>query len=281
MLHLLSLLIACLPWRWLKLPGSLLGWVTGSILRIRRAHAEQCLKRAGLDPAIASGVYRSLGRTVFEFLWMSGRPKQALDDLVDIDPDDWRTVQELLGRGRGLVIATAHTANWELAACAVASKLPLTVITRHMSWRAMDRFWQRARAGRGLTLVDPPGAVAASRKTLAKGGAVVFIVDQAPERERGVIVADFMAAPALHDLSFALIAMRARCPIVLALDERTPDGRHRLHLRLVLPALERASRSWAEGACRKVNEALEEFVAEHPDQWLWLHRRWKGVARPG
>jgi Kdo2-lipid IVA lauroyltransferase/acyltransferase len=226
-------------------------------------------------------VYRSLGRTVFEFLWMAGRPKQSLDPLVEIDPDAWKQVLDCLALGRGLVITTAHTGNWDLAACAVASKLPLTVITRHMAWRAFDRFWQRAREGRGLTLVDAPGAVAASTRALAKGGAVVFAIDQAPERDRGVIVADFMGAPALHDLSFALIAMRARCPLILAIDQRLENGRHRLHVPLLLRPPERPSRSWAVDACRKVNEALGRFVREHPDQWLWLHRRWKGVERIG
>jgi Kdo2-lipid IVA lauroyltransferase/acyltransferase len=274
-----SLVIACLPWSWLALLGCLLGWLVGRVLRIRRAHAIHALRRAGIEPApaVASRVYASLGRVVFELLWMTGRPNEPLERVVEFDPVDWQRARVLLERGRGVVVASAHTGNWDLLACAVAARMPVSVLTRHMSWRALDRFWQRARAGRGVSLIDAAGALRSAMGALATGGVVGFMVDQAPERQRAVVTAPFLGAPARHDLTFALVAMRARAPIVVAVDERLRSGRHRVHLLDVIEPPERPSHRWAVDTCFRVNDSLQGFVREHPDQWLWLHRRWKGT----
>jgi KDO2-lipid IV(A) lauroyltransferase len=277
--HFIAALIGRLPWNWLRSAGALVGWVTGSLFRIRRAHAVAALRCSGLahPGRIASQVYASLGSMAFEFLWMSGRAGRPLDDLVQVSPDDWKQIERLIERGRGLVVATAHCGNWDLLACAVAARLPLTVVTRHLSWRSADRFWQRSRAARGVRIADGPGTLSTAMRALAQGGVVAFMVDQAPERSHGVMVDPFLGAPARHDLSFALVAMRAHAPIMVAVDERLPCGRHRLHIRLVIDPPDRPTRAWTLETARQVNESIARFVSEYPGQWLWLHRRWKGA----
>jgi KDO2-lipid IV(A) lauroyltransferase len=260
--------------------GRCLGWLAGSVLRVRRAHALEAIARAGVPGSrrVAREMYASLGATVAELLWMGGRPGARLGELVEVDERQWASVRRALSLGRGLVVATAHTGNWDLAACAMAERVRLTVITKRLGWRAADAFWQGERAARGVRLVGAHGAVGESAAALAAGGAVAFIVDQAPPRRTGVETFDFLGAPALHDLSFALVAARRGAPVVLAFDERLADGRHRVHVPLVIEPPRRATRAWARRASRQVNEALEGFVRRRPAQWLWLHRRWKGVS---
>ncbi len=104
-----------------------------------------------------------------------------------------------------------------------------------------------------------------------------MLVDQAPERERAAIRVPFLGAPAWVDLSPALCAMRARAPLVAAFPRRLDDGSHTIDITAILLPPARPSRAWAVEAMTEVTRQLEAFIRRHPDQWLWMHRRWKGT----
>lgn len=107
-----------------------------------------------------------------------------------------------------------------------------------------------------------------------------MLVDQAPERSSACVPSRFLGEAANCDLVPAMLAARARVPLVLALGHRNADGTHEVDVPLVLEPPEKPSRAWIEQATLEFTEALEMFVREHPSQWLWLHRRWKGAAAP-
>jgi len=261
-----------------RLLGALLAFVVGSALRVRRAHVEQALRRAGIAPAhrVASAMYRSLGQGLFELVAMALRPGRALD--VDLDRERF---DGLSAGGRGFVVATAHTGNWDLVGCAAAEQVPLTVVTKKLSIGFLDRLWQGARRARGATLVSPGQARRAARAALGRGEAVVMVIDQAPERERGTLVLPFLGQLARVDLAPALIALSARAPLVIAFPLRRDDGRHALQIARVIEPPEHPSRQWAERAMALATGDLEQFVRRHPEQWLWMHRRWKDAPGAG
>jgi KDO2-lipid IV(A) lauroyltransferase len=276
--------IARLPWAATRALGAALGALAGGVLRIRRREAEAALARAGIaEPRrTAARVYASLGTTVLELLWLAGRPPAALDERFAFAPGDAARLDALLAEGRGLVVATAHTGNWDLAACAAARWLAgrgaLHVVTKRLSWRALDRFWQRLRAERGVLLHDAAGAVEVVRAALAAGEVVALLVDQAPDPSRRGLVAPFLGADARHDLAPAVLAARARAPIAVVLARRAADGTHRLAVVDVIAPEELRGPRGPASATRRVAAAVERFVLDAPDQWLWLHRRWKPGA---
>jgi Kdo2-lipid IVA lauroyltransferase/acyltransferase len=273
--------IARLPWRFLRSLGAVLGLVAGSLLRIRRRQVEDALLTAGLPSSLAPGVYASLGAGVFELLWLAGRPAgEALP--FSFSPEASSALLGAAAAGRGVVVATAHTGNWDLTACGAAAWLgaseagSLTVVTKRLSWRGLDRYWQRLRAERGVMLVDAAGAVSSVQAALRAGGVVALLVDQAPTRTSGVVTASFLGRPAKHDLAPALLAAKARAPLLVMAGWRTADGEHRLELLASIgPEELRGGRRAAERATARIAAAVEGFVREHPEQWLWLHRRWK------
>jgi KDO2-lipid IV(A) lauroyltransferase len=274
--------IARLPWAWLRPLGAALGLLAGSVLRIRRRHVEASLRAAGLAPAgaIARRTYASLGAGVFELLWLAGRPPEALEARFTMAPEAGAALSRAVALGRGVIVATAHTGNWDLTACGAARWLSreaaLTVVTKRLSWKGLDRYWQRLRAERGVVLVDAEGAASAVREALGAGGVVALLVDQAPERASGVATLPFLGRPAKHDLAPALLAARARVPILVMLGKRERDGRHRVELLAsIAPAELRGGRPALERATARIAAAVERFVREQPEQWLWLHRRWK------
>jgi KDO2-lipid IV(A) lauroyltransferase len=270
--------------------GAALGFLVGSCLRIRRRHVEASLQAAGLPVSVAPGVYRSLGTGVFELLWVAGhRPPPPGSGAPDVlaqrftMPDDaGAALARAVAAGRGVIVATAHTGNWDLTACASARWIAdhtgagVTVVTKRLSWRALDRYWHRLRAERGVTLVAAEGAAAAVRDALRAGGVVALLVDQAPERTSGVTTAAHLGRPARHDMAPVLLAARSRVPILVMAGARESDGTHRIELLATLePAELRAGKGAPERATLRIAAAIEGFVRKRPDQWLWLHRRWK------
>jgi KDO2-lipid IV(A) lauroyltransferase len=276
---------ALLPWRWLRALGAILGLLVGSALRIRRRHVEDALRAAGIArvTAVARGVYASLGAGLFELLWLAGRPPGALAERFTMAPAAAEALRRAAALGRGVVVATAHTGNWDLGACAAARWFaedgraggPLHVVTKRLSWQALDRYWQGLRAAQGVVLVDARGAAAAVREALRAGGVVALLVDQAPERPSGWTALPFLGRPAKHDLAPALLAARARAPLLVILGHREADGHHRLELCETIAPEELRGRGGVEAATGRIAAALEGFVRAHPEQWLWLHRRWK------
>lgn len=215
----------------------------------------------------AAAMYASLGRGVVELLALAlrrGRPfgHVTLPDLANQFPG-------------GAVIATAHTGNWDLLACAVARHRPLTVVTKHLSVRFLDRIWQGIRAENGLALVAEGTAFRCAMAALSRGELVAMLVDQVPERSRGTTSGSFLGGMVAIDLAPALVALRARVPIVVAFPYRDDGGNHAVQIRAVFQPPRVVSRDWAENVMRKITEELDAFVRARPAQWLWMHRRWR------
>jgi KDO2-lipid IV(A) lauroyltransferase len=243
-------------------------------LRYRRAHVEHAMRRAGITDvgATARSLYRALGISMVEVLSLGASSRATA--LVHIDPassERWYAARAL---GRGVVVAGTHTGNWDLAACAIAQETELLVVSKRLSVRWLDRFWQATRALRGVRLAYAKGALAAARRVLRSGGAVVMMLDQVPLADRHGSVVDFLGYPALTDRSPATLAAVGKSPLVVAAARRDALGEQVLHVLEVLLPPERAGREWIEAATVTATRALERFVRAHPDQWLWLHRRW-------
>ncbi len=256
----------------MDLLAAAIAWLVGGVIRVRRAHVVRSLARAGIAEAerVASEMYRSLARGLIELAQMAIAPRRVLSR-VRIDA----RALSLYESGRGVVVATAHTGNWDLAACAAAELVPLTVVTKSLSVRALDRLWQGVRRRRGVRLVGAGQAAAAARRALAAGEVVAMLIDQAPERARAVTMATFLGAPARVDLAPALIAMRARVPLALVLSRRLSDGSHVSELVGVIEPPARPSRAFAERSMQTLTGWLDAWVRRRPEQWLWMHRRWK------
>jgi lauroyl/myristoyl acyltransferase len=250
-----------------------IAWLVGDVLRVRRAHVEAAMLRAGIRDASsrAGAMYRALARGLLEFVGMILRPERhcARVELPET------VISEIRSRGRGAVVATAHTGNWDLAACAMARAAPINVVTKRLHVGVLDALWQGARRRRGVRLLGVGRAGNEALSALRRGEFVAMLIDQAPERSRAVTRATFLGGDAWVDLAPALMAMRARAPLVVAFPLRLSGGAHAIEIATIVEPPAIPSRSWAARAMVEATRALEEFVLTHPEQWLWMHRRWK------
>jgi KDO2-lipid IV(A) lauroyltransferase len=256
--------------------GAFVGWLAGSVLRIRRSHVEAAMAAAGLPrpAAQARAMYAALGASALEFLWLAARGRRALA-CVRIEGASHEAWERALAKRRGVVVAASHTGNWDLAACAIAGQVDLTVVTKHLSAGWLDRFWQSTRARLGVKLADARAAMDLSRRALRRGGAVAMMIDQAPSSPRCAVACEFLGQAAWVDRAPAALAARARAPLVVATARRAADGAHVLAVLSVLEPPPRPTRAWIDHATLAATCALDGFVRAHPDQWLWMHRRWK------
>jgi KDO2-lipid IV(A) lauroyltransferase len=258
-----------------SIAGGLLAFLVGTVLGVRRRHVVGAMRTAGIarPERTAGRMYRSLGRGLLELVALSLGGRAVLRCGLSIEPSElagWRAQN----RG-GRVMAVAHTGNWDWVACAVAQGTPLTVITKHLSIGWLDRLWQGLRSRCGVNLVPEGRAWRAGGDALRRGELVAMLIDQAPERSAATTSACFLGQNAAVDLAPALLAMRARVPLIGAFPKRLEDGRLTVELGPVLLPPARASRQWAETAMCELTGALDGFVRRHPEQWLWMHRRWK------
>jgi KDO2-lipid IV(A) lauroyltransferase len=293
-LVLLSRAVALLSWSALGRAGAVVGWLAGSVLRIRRAAVEAAMTRAAVDEprSAATAMYRGLGEGVLELLWLAGVDAERRDDAlrthVRLDDDLDGALRTAAERGP-VVLAASHTGNWELIAYGAAQLLAkhgrrLAVVVKPQSVGAFHAFCMNLRKACGLVLIEPAGAFAAARRSLAAGDVIAMPIDQVPDRRRHGIAVAFLGAPALADRAPAALARATGATLLVVAASR--DGRlQRGHLLAEVPApVRHANRDgsgeptaseWIESATRTATRALDAFVGQRPSSWLWLHRRWR------
>lgn len=250
-----------------------IAFVVGRVVQLRRREVLGAMQRAGMTcvEQRADAMYRALARMLLDTLALAFRAPAR----VDLD------AELKLAVAGGAVVATAHTGSWDATACAVARERPLLVVSKRLSIAWLDRLWQGLRRRRGLSVAHVGAVVPAARAVVAEGGVVAMMIDQRPNRVRGTVVTDFLGAPARVDLAPALLAARLGVPLVVAFPVAGRSQPPALALARVLRPPRRASRAWAERAMVEATLALDSFVRAHPEQWLWLHRRWKDASPDG
>jgi KDO2-lipid IV(A) lauroyltransferase len=263
--------------------GSLIGWIAGSVLRIRRQHVERAMIAAGIVrsqvPRAASAMYRSLGRSLVEALWLAANPSRSAWAHATID--EWSRVQleDARRAGRGFVLATAHTGNWELAAAALAELFPVTAVVKRMHVGMIDRLTRAARTARGIALVTPDDVVRRVGGALARGEGVLMVIDQVPDRGEHAVEGEFLSGRVDVDRSPAALAARAGVPLVLGVSRRMRDGEQRLEVLAVFRPPANGRLAWTQETMKAATRALDRWVHAHPSEWLWMHRRWRRAPR--
>jgi len=251
-----------------------IGVLLWSVLRIRRRVVLGNLRRA-LGVSGARG--RALGRRVCQHFARSALEVLRLP-LLDaerarlvIGDADLARIETLRRRGRGVLVLTAHLGAWDTLACAAARRgLPLNVITRRIKGALVDGFWMDQRRRCGVKLLPATGSAARIREALRRNELVALVLDQ---HDPAGVVVPFFGRPAATSTALARLERMTGAPVLpafLVREEGAPG------LRLELGAVVELSSGSSMGErTAAYTRIVEEAVRAHPDQWLWLHRRWK------
>jgi KDO2-lipid IV(A) lauroyltransferase len=264
-----------LPLDWASALGGAAGRLIGPRLGItRRARSNLRAALPELAPAaieaVIRGMWDNLGRVVFEYPHLK-KIKVFAGDRVEVRGLD--NLQGALDAERRVIMFSGHLGNWEIAALAGGQYgIDVAQIYRAANNPLVDAMLARLRGEAGELI--PKGAVASRRAVAAlrRGGHLTLLADQ--KLNDGIAVPFFgreaMTAPAL-----AMLALRFDCDVLPVRVERLRGAYFRLTVypKLALPqGGDRTADILA--LMTEVNQALESWIRERPEQWFWLHRRW-------
>lgn len=254
-------------------------------LGIRRAVVERQLaaafpdRDAGEIERIARAAYANLGRTSVETAILPSYSRAQIVDLFQ-DVNGWNIVEELVSRGKGLIVVTGHLGNWELGGAYLAARgLPIDAVARHMANPLFDRYLTATRQRIGMSVVHDEDAVRRVPRSLRAGRAVAFLVDQGAVGLASTWV-PFFGRYAKTPRGPAVFALRLGTPIVFGAAIRQSGGRFQLSFEHI-EARETGDRDAdVDRIVADYTAALERWVRRAPEQYFWHHRRWKH-QRPG
>ena len=218
---------------------------------------------------IINGVFRSIARVLVA---ASRFPRINRHNVSEwIGYDGLEHFQQAKRRGKGVLFATAHLGNWELSAFAHGLMTePMHVLVRPLDNPLLDRLVERRRTLSGNHVIGKKDSARGILRALGRNEAVGILIDQNSSLEEGIFV-DFFGVPACANTGLAKIAAKTGAIVIPGFALWSDDER-RYVLRFY-PPLEITGDA-AEDT-RRLQNKLEEVIREYPDQWLWIHRRWK------
>ena len=244
-----------------------------NLARANLARAFPELPSAGIDSLVVR-VFEHFGGLAAELLHAIGhRPEEALSR---IETEGAEIARGALASGRGVLFLTGHLGNWEWAALGTgALGIPTGVIARPLDNPLLDARLTRLRMSTGNFVIAKRDAAREMLRTLRRGGAIGILNDQRA-RPPDAVTAPFFGQPAATSSALAKLADRTEALVVPAAAIRIAPARWRLTFEpaldvRMLPEPERS----VEKLTARFNGILEQMIRRHPEQWLWLHNRWR------
>ena len=261
--------------------GRRLGDLLWCVLPRRRAVALDNLRRSfGAERSaaeirrLARRSFQNIGMNLVEGCCYFLRPTNVMLSRVRVEGREH--LQAAVAHGRGVLILTAHFGNWELLAAAHGLVgLPLSIVTRPLDYPPFDDLVDRFRRRSGAELIVKRQAVREVLTALRRQRMVGILLDQNATRAEGVFV-PFFGSPASTSKGLALLALRTGAPVVPIFLRREPDGRHCMDVGAAVPPPEDGQVATYTST---FNRVLEAAIRRAPEQWFWMHNRWRTRPR--
>ncbi len=260
--------------------GGALGWVVGTVVRVRRRVVDRNLavafpeRSAAWRSRVARRCYLHLGREGVNLVRLAWSDPVYVRERTEVE--GMEEVRGALERGKGLLVLTGHLGNWEVGGAALACRgTPLDAVAVRQRNPLFDQKVMETRRGLGMEVVEKKRAPTQVLRSLRRGRAVALVADQ-NVRNGGVFV-DFFGTPAATARGPALFAFRTGAPVVVGTALRLPGLRARYRIRIRPLPVTRTGDMEADVArfTRAYLEVLEEEIRNAPEQYFWHHRRWK------
>jgi Kdo2-lipid IVA lauroyltransferase/acyltransferase len=219
--------------------------------------------------AIIGGVFESIARLLVSLAKFPSIRRENLDRWIRFE--GYEHFANARQAGRGVLFATAHLGNWELSAYAHALvAAPLHVVVRPLDNPLLDRLATRRREGSGNRVLSKRDLARPILKALAANEAVGVLIDQNVSAESGLFVS-FFGIPAATASGFVRLAARSGAAVIPGFALwREKEGRYVLRFYPPVPMSGDPLRD-----TQALHNVLEGVIRENPEQWLWIHRRWK------
>jgi KDO2-lipid IV(A) lauroyltransferase len=218
-------------------------------------------------------VFVHFAKTAIDFLCGPALTPADMQRLVRAE--GFEHVEAALARGKGVIIITAHFGNWEMLGRWLAQHgVPMTVVARDPENPEFAAWVRQMRESAGFTVASKGGSVRELLGRLKKNLAVGLL----PDQNSGDLFVPFLGVPAGTVAGPATLALHTGAALLPSYCARMPDDTYRL---MILPPIPTHATGDKDADVARimgeVNRVLEGVVREYPDQWLWLHNRWKSA----
>jgi len=261
--------------------GQAVGALAYAVLPHLRRHAEINLRLAFPDldergrARIRRGAFRNLGRLLGEISQFPRLNRENISSIVTYE--GLENYLNAVAQGRGVILLTGHIGAWELSVYAHSIYgHPMAFLARRVDNPLVERLAESYRSRYGNRSIDKKGSVREVLKKLKSGGVVGILADLNASREEGVFC-DFFGLEACTTAGVATLALRTGAVVLpgyLIWDEK--ERIHRLHFEPPVETINTgAQKEDVIANTARYTKVLESIIRRYPDQWLWIHRRWR------
>lgn len=223
---------------------------------------------------IAKGAYRNLGIVAAEFFQIPSLTRENIRDLVEFEGIENYT--RTAAKKKGMFLFTAHFGNWELMVASFALLgQPPTFIYRPLDSPILENLITYVRTCKGSNPLPKDRSMRQVLRLIRKNEIVGTLLDQNMAWEEGVFV-DFFGRPACTTDGLATLALHTGAPVIPAFMIRTESGKYRFVIEEEVEIIDTGDpEKDALINTQNFTEIIEDVVRRYPDQWLWVHQRWK------
>lgn len=254
--------------------GSLLVHLPLSFVRIARRNLELCLpERSSAErEVILRQHFRSVGIGIFETAMSWWSSDERIRKLTQLEGE--AHLQAALAKGRGAILLSAHFTTLEIGARALCARLPTNIMYRPTKNEVLERFLMRNR-GRQAKRAIPRDDVRTLISALKSNEPVWYAPDQS-YRKKGAEMVPLFGIPAATNTATSRLARMTGAAVLPYFPERLPNGRG--YRMIIFPALENFPTDNPAQDALTFNRLIEAHVRKVPEQYLWIHRRFKGLT---
>ena len=236
-------------------------------------YAFGCQKQPPEIKKIARQVFINLMQVVFEIGWSLKLKESQFAEHFKID--GYHHIKSAYEKGRGVLALTAHFGNWELLTIIAAMiRFPLNIVVRPLDFKPLDHFIFNLRTRYGGKIIPKQRSFRTIIKCLNRGEMVALLMDQNVDWYEGVFV-DFMGHRACTNKGLAFLALKTEAPVIPVFLIREKKG-FKAEFGPEIPTLKTGDKQKdIEANTREYNRVIENVIHRYPDQWFWIHQRWK------
>ena len=226
---------------------------------------------------IAKGVYRNVAITAAEFFSMPSITRENLHEWVEME--GMEHFEAGIAQGKGLLTIIAHFGNWELMPVTFPLFLkllkPSYIVYRPLDSPVLDNMVEHVRTINGNEMIRKGGSGKRIMELLKENHSIAILSDQNVAAQEGVFV-DFFGRPACTGVGLAILALRSGAPVLPMFMARQKSGKYKFILKPLVEISQTGDyeRDLLENT-QRFTKVVEDVVREYPDQWFWIHQRWK------
>jgi Kdo2-lipid IVA lauroyltransferase/acyltransferase len=225
---------------------------------------------------IAFATYKSFSTALIEILLMPSMSRKEIEAAVDVPDEFKQLILKRFNEGNGVILLSAHFGNWEYIAASVSAQinLPLYAIVKSQRNPYVNQ-WMNAAREKWLNKVVPLGmSVREIFKQLKEKRVVAMVADQRGPSD-GIRVNLFGMRTSVYP-GPAMLALKTKAPIIIGLNVRQKDNSYKVFFEEVcMENLPEKDEDKIIEISQRHTEFLERYVRQYPEQWLWMHKRWK------